>query len=201
MENINGLTPTELKILSFIRSFMLRHGHAPTLLEIGRGLGMNSKGTVHRYVQALVSKGHLHHTERGWRGIRPTDTPLPSTLPLVGRIAAGHPIEAIPQRDDVTLGDWFQEDRYALEVKGDSMIDAGILDGDIVIVKRQSLAHDGDIVVAIIDNDEATLKRFKRLGPDKITLIPHNPTLSPFVYAAQRIQIQGVVIGQLRRYE
>jgi repressor LexA len=112
MENISALTPTEQKILGFIRSFNLRHGHAPTLLEIGEAVSIRSKGTVHRYVQALVNKGQLYHTERGWRGIRPADTPrcLPS-LPLAGRIAAGRPIEAIPQRDEVNFGDWLQEDK------------------------------------------------------------------------------------------
>ena len=150
----------------------------------------------------MVNKGHLLHTDRGWRGIRPIDTlPTPLTLPLVGRIAAGRPIEAIPQRDEVTFGDWLQDDRFALEVKGDSMIDAGILDGDIVIIRRQATALDGDIVVALIDNEEATLKRFQRLGNDKIKLIPENRELAPMSFASARVQIQGVVIGQMRHYD
>ena len=202
MENIRLLTPLEQKILSYLRGFFLRHGQAPTLLELGAAVGIRSKGTVHRYVQALVSKGHLHHTERGWRGIRPTDiAPSHTDLPLVGRIAAGRPIEAIPQRDEISLGDWFHDDRFALEVKGDSMIEAGILDGDIVIIKRQVTAKDGDIVVALIDNEEATLKRFKRQNQQRIALIPENRNLSAMIFTAERVQIQGIVIGQLRRYD
>ena len=202
MENISLLTPLEQKILGYLRGYFLHHCQAPTLLELGAAVGIRSKGTVHRYVQALVSKGHLHHTERGWRGIRPTNTPPSHTvLPLLGRIAAGRPIEAIPQRDEVTLTDWFHDDRFALEVKGDSMIDAGILDGDIVIIKRQVNATDGDIVVALIDNEEATLKRYKRQNQDKIKLIPENSNLKAMVFTAERVQIQGIVIGQMRRYD
>ncbi len=196
------LTPLEQKILGYIRGFFLRHGHAPTLLELGAAVGIRSKGTVHRYVQTLVSKGHLHPTERGWRGIRPTNiSPSHTVLPLVGRIAAGRPIEAIPQRDEITLADWFHDDRFALEVKGDSMMEAGILDGDVVIIKRQATAKDGDIVVALIDNEEATLKRYKRQNEEKIKLIPENRNLSAMIFAAERVQIQGIVIGQMRRYD
>ncbi len=196
------LTPLEQKILGYIRGFFLRHGHAPTLLELGAAVGIRSKGTVHRYVQTLVSKGHLHPTERGWRGIRPTHiSPSHTVLPLVGRIAAGRPIEAIPQRDEITLSDWFHDDRFALEVKGDSMMEAGILDGDVVIIKRQATAKDGDIVVALIDNEEATLKRYKRQNEEKIKLIPENRNLSAMIFAAERVQIQGIVIGQMRRYD
>jgi len=201
MENTNGLTLTEQKILGYVRSFCLRQGHSPTLREIGTAVGIRSKGTVHRYVQALVNKGQLLHTERGWRGIRSADSPPHPTLPLVGRIAAGRPIEAIPQRDEVSFGDWLQENRYALEVKGDSMIDAGILDGDVVIIRQQETAHDGDIVVALIDNEEATLKRYKRHSHDKIQLIPANSSLPPMLFSAERVHIQGIVIGQMRRYE
>ncbi len=196
------LTPLEQKILVYIRGFFLRCGHAPTLIELGAAVGIRSKGTVHRYVQTLVSKGHLHPTERGWRGIRLTNiSPSHTVLPLVGRIAAGRPIEAIPQRDEITLSDWFHDDRFALEVKGDSMMEAGILDGDVVIIKRQATANDGDIVVALIDNEEATLKRYKRQNEEKIKLSPENRNLSAMIFAAERVQIQGIVIGQLRRYD
>ena len=201
MENINGLTLTEQKILAYIRSFNLRHSHSPTLREIGSAVGIRSKGTVHRYVQALVNKQYLLHTERGWRGIRSADSPPHPALPLVGRIAAGRPIEAIPQRDEISFGDWLQEDRFALEVKGDSMIDAGILDGDVVIVRRQDTARDGDIVVALIDNEEATLKRYKRYSNNKIQLIPENSSLLPMIFSTERVHIQGIVIGQMRRYD
>jgi len=201
MENIITLTALEQKMLRFIRRHLAQHGQGPTLNEIGTTLGINSKGTVHRYVQALVEKGYLHHTERGWRGIRLTNTPHShTTLPLVGRIAAGRPIEAIPGHDELNFADFSGQDNYALEVQGDSMCDIGILDGDIVIIKSQATANDGDIVVALIDDQEATLKRFRRLDDRTIKLLPENSQMQAMVYEAQRIQIQGILIGQMRRY-
>jgi len=189
-------------MLRFIRGYLAQHGQGPTLTEIGEALSIRSKGTVHRYVQALVEKGHLHHTERGWRGIRLTET-LPhshTTLPLVGRIAAGRPIEAIPGQDELSLTEFSSQDNYALEVQGDSMCDIGILDGDLVIIKSQATASDGDIVVALVDEQEATLKRFRKLDDNKVKLIPENIQMEPMIYDAARVQIQGVLIGQLRRY-
>lgn len=188
-------------MLRFIRRYLAQHGQGPTLTEIGTALGINSKGTIHRYVQALVDKGHLHHTERGWRGIRLTEFPHShTTLPLVGRIAAGRPIEAVPDQDEVSFAEFSDQDNYALEVQGDSMCDIGILDGDIAIIKSQATARDGDIVVALIDEQEATLKRFKKLEGNKIKLIPENSQMQPMIYPAERVQIQGVLVGQLRRY-
>ena len=201
MENISLLTPLEDKMLQYIQQHLGQHGQGPTLTEIGQALGISSKGTVHRYVQALVEKGYLLHTERGWRGIRlAKQSHSHATLPLAGRIASGHPIEAIPGQDQLNLGDFIREDHYALQVKGDSMCDIGILDGDMVIIKRQSNARNGDIVVALIDGQEATLKRLQRLGDAEILLIPENSTLQPMVYAATRVEIQGVLVGQMRRY-
>jgi len=201
MENILTLTALEEKMLRFIRGYLAQHGQGPTLKEIGTTLGISSKGTVHRYVQALVEKGYLHHTERGWRGIRLTDIPHShTTLPLVGRIAAGRPIEAIPGRDELSFADFSSQDNYALEVQGDSMCDIGILDGDIVIIRSQATAKNGDIVVALIDDEEATLKRFRRIDERTIKLVPENSHMQAMVYEAQRVQIQGVLIGQMRRY-
>ena len=195
------LTQLEQKMLQFIQRYLSQYGQGPTLTEIGQALGIASKGTVHRYVQTLADKGHLLHTERGWRGIRLANQPLShATLPLAGRIAAGQPIEAIPGQDQLNLGDFIRDDHYALQVKGDSMRDIGILDGDMVIIKRQSNAGNGDIVVALIDGEEATLKRLQRLGDEQILLIPENSNMLPMTYAANQIEIQGVLIGQMRRY-
>lgn len=202
MENITTLTALERAMLSFIRGYLAQHGHGPTLTEIGDNLGINSKGTVHRYVQALVSKGFLHHTERGWRGIRLAD-PIPhshATLPLVGRIAAGRPIEAIPERNEINFAEFTTDDHFALEVQGDSMCDIGILDGDLVIIRSQATAQDGEIVVALIDGQDATLKRLKRIGHEQVKLIPENATMQPMVYEAKRVAIQGILVGQFRRY-
>jgi len=171
------------------------------LSEIGTALNLKSKGTVHRYVQALTDKGALERTERGWRGIRLASKPHFATLPLAGRIAAGHPIEAIPDQDELNLAELFLgENRYALHVKGDSMIDAGILDGDWVIIERCDTARDGDIVVALIDEQEATLKKLKRLDNSDILLIPENTNLAPMQFSPHQVRIQGVLVGQMRRY-
>lgn len=196
------LTPLEQRILGFIRGFIARQGYGPTLLEIGTAMGIQSKGTVHRYVQALRDKGHLARTERGWRGIRLARPPShATTLPLAGRIAAGRPIEAIPQQEEIDLGAMFLgENRYALQVRGDSMIGVGILDGDTIIVERSDTANDGDIVVALVDTEETTLKRLRRLANGEIELIPENPSMSPMRYTADRVCIQGVLVGQLRQY-
>lgn len=194
------LSPLEQKIYGYIRRYLARHGQGPTLPEIGQALDLSSKGSLHRYVQGLVDKGFLERPERSWRSLRvlqPT-----SSLPLLGRIAAGKPIEAIPNHDEINLPEMLLgKDRFALRVKGDSMRDAGILDGDTVIVKQTSNAKNGDIVVALIDHDEATLKYFKRLANKQIQLIPANTQLEPITYDAERIQVQGVVVGQLRTYD
>lgn len=190
-------------MLQYIRGYLVQHGQGPTLTEIGEALGQNSKGTVHRYVQALIDKGFLLRTERGWRGIRLADECIPhshATLPLAGRIAAGQPIEAIPGQNEVNFGEFIQDDHYVLEVIGDSMCDIGILDGDLVIIKSQATASDGDIVVALIDDNEATLKRFRRVGQDQIKLIPENATMKPMVYTSDRVTVQGILVGQFRRY-
>ncbi len=196
------LTRLEEKVLQVITRYIAQNGHAPTLAEIGKALNIRSKGTVHRYVDSLVDKGHLRRNGRGWRGIRLTgehDRRL-TILPLQGRIAAGRPIEAIPDQTEVNFSDLLLgPDRYVLKVSGDSMVDAGILDGDLVVIRSTDTAGDGDIVVALIDNDEATLKRLRRHG-DRVELIPANPALASMIYPADRVRIQGVVVGQLRIY-
>ncbi len=196
-------TLLEKRILNFIHAFIIKHGHSPTLVEIGKAMDINSKGTIHRYVQNLRNKNLLAPPERGWRGIRLTDDALSNstTLPLVGRIAAGHPIEAIHDHGEINLSKMFVgKDRYALQIKGDSMIDIGILDGDIVIIEPQNTAQFGDIVVALIDDQEATLKRYKKLKDGTIELSPENQNLEPMIFDASRVKIQGLLVGQLRSY-
>jgi repressor LexA len=121
--------------------------------------------------------------------------------PPFGRSNCRRPADwAVPDQDEVSFAEFSDQDNYALEVQGDSMCDIGILDGDIVIIKSQATARDGDIVVALIDQQEATLKRFKKLENNKIKLIPENSQMQPMIYDAERVQIQGVLVGQLRRY-
>jgi repressor LexA len=196
------LTGLEEKILQCITRYITQNGHAPTLLEIGQLLDIKSKGTVHRYVESLIDKGHLHRTGRSWRGIRLTgeQNRRLTILPFAGRIAAGRPIEAIPEQLEINFSEMLLgAGRYVLEVKGDSMIEAGILDGDLVVIRQAETADNGDIVVALIDNGEATLKKLRKHG-DRVELIPANQSMAPMIYPADRVHIQGIVVGQVRSY-
>ena len=186
----------------FIRNYIARHDYAPLLDEIAKGLGIRSKGVVHRYVQALADEGVLTLQPGRHRGIQLTDEEHPQpTLPLLGKIAAGRPIEAIQGQDEVNLAEFFMgPNRFLLKVQGDSMIEAGILDGDMVVVERCEQAADGDIVVALIDGEEATLKRLQNNRDGSVTLHPANSALAPLRYPATRVSIQGRLVGQLRSY-
>ena len=201
------LTERQKETFQFIREYYFRNGFAPKLTEIAEGIGIRSKGVVHRYLQAVAEEGLIEILPGRHRGIHLTgnlseQTGAEFTLPLVGKIAAGKPIEAIQDHDTLNLTDFFLgPNRFVLKVQGDSMVEAGILDNDMVIVEQRNYAEDGDIVVALIDNDEATLKTILKNKDETITLIPANRALQPMVYPAKRIQIQGVVVGQMRSYD
>ena len=201
-----NLTQTEVKIQDFIRSFIDQNGHSPTLREIGDGVAIKSKGTVHRYVTSLKTKGALQHNERQWRGISMNELEdnTVATLPFLGRIAAGQPIEAISDITEININDMLigaGAGRYMLQVKGDSMVDLGILDGDMVVIERRDYAKNGQIVVALVDDENATLKRFHSEDDGQILLIPANASLTAQQYAADRVRIQGILVGQMRTYQ
>lgn len=200
----NQLTDQQRKVLDFIERYSAIHAVPPKLQEIADGIGIRSRGVAHRYVQALAEAGYVENLPGRHRGIRllMSNPHRPeTTLPLLGRIAAGKPIEAIPGQDELDLTEFFGHNHFAIQVKGDSMIEAGILDGDTVIIQFRETANDGDIVVALIDESETTLKRFQRSQRGRyIRLIPANSTMEPMVYEAERVRIQGVLIGQLRKY-
>ena len=196
------LTGLEEKILQCITRYITQNGRSPTLDEIGQLLEIRSKGTIHRYVKSLIDKGHLQRSGRNWRGLRLAgeQNRRLTILPLAGRIAAGKPIEGISEQYEINFSEMLLgPGRYVLEVQGDSMIDAGILDGDLVIVRETQSADNGDIIVALIDNNEATLKRLRKKG-NQVELIPDNQSMTPMIYSADRINIQGVVVGQARMY-
>jgi repressor LexA len=196
------LTTQQKRVLDFIRAFIHRHGHSPSLREIGEGIDIQSRGAVHRHVQTLIDRGVLKRTRSGWRTLElvETDEASPS-LPLLGKIAAGRPIEAIPGHDEINIAEMLLgEKRYVLQIEGDSMIEAGILDGDLVVIQHADTASDGEIVVALIDDQEATLKRLFHLSGRRIKLVAENHKLSPLIYPADRVRIQGVLTGQLRSY-
>lgn len=194
------MTPTQKKIYQYIQSYIEEHGYSPSLVEIAEGIGISPKSIslISRCIHALVDAGLLRFHKKGYRNIEVVSE-TKAGLPLMGRIAAGTPIEAIEQRQHIDLAALFSgSDHFALEVKGDSMIEEGILDGDLVICRPAQRASEGDIVVALIDGQEATLKRISYQIPERITLIPANETLKPKAYLPQRVQVQGVYVGLLR---
>ena len=197
-------TDRSRQVYDFVRGYTLRRGYAPKLREIAHHLGIASRGVVHRYLRALEKEGLIRIEPDRARGIR-----LPKgraatahfALPLLGRIAAGRPIEAIAGEDEVDLSEFFvNRNRFVLRVAGDSMIDDGILDGDMVVVEKRETAENGEIVVALIDDVEATLKRLQKNRDGTVTLRPANAALAPMRYSAARVRIQGVVVGQFRSY-
>lgn len=202
------LTDRERQVYDFLRTYTRRHGVPPKLREIGAHLGIASRGTVHRYLRAIEERGLIAITPDRARGIRLLDrerndstAASGTTLPVLGRIAAGLPIEAIPDETHIDLAEFFMgPNRFVLRVEGESMIDAGILHGDMVIVESRNSARDGEIVVALIDQQEATLKYFQRNADGSVTLRPANSRFPPMRYATERIAIQGVVVGQMRSY-
>lgn len=201
------LTDRERQVYDFVRAYTRRHGVPPKLREIGAHLGIASRGTVHRYLRAIEERGLIAITPDRARGVRllnpkrGDDSAAGTTLPVLGRIAAGLPIEAIPDETHIDLAEFFMgPNRFVLRVDGESMIEAGILHGDMVIVESRNSARDGEIAVALIDQQEATLKYFQRNADGSITLRPANSQFLPMRYAAERVAIQGVVVGQMRSY-
>lgn len=194
------LTPRQLEALEWIRGFIADHGYAPTLEEIAEGLGV-AKPTVQQYLEALEAKGAVARERYAHRSIEVLDDEAASTeLPLLGRIAAGQPIEAVEVPDAVDVGQALglggDRELFCLEVKGESMIEDGILDGDCVIVERRDTAEDGQTVVALLPDGTATLKRLYR-ERGRVRLQPANPAVAP-LYATD-VQVQGIVRGVLRR--
>lgn len=191
------LTLSQKKVLDFIEQYISHHHYSPSMAEIAEGIGIQSRGVVHRYVSALVKEGCITLLPGKRRSIQLIKKEL--NLPLRGRIAAGSPIEAIADNETVDILNIFLgSNRYALKVKGDSMIDEGILDGDVVVCEYNQSPPDGKIVVALIDNEEATLKRVKYHDNNTLSLIPANPKLKPMTYSRDRVTFQGIYIGLLR---
>lgn len=195
------LTENQHKALSFIRDYINSNGYSPSLNDIARGMGFKSRGVAHRYVHALAESGYIELVPGRQRNIMLKDEASGAGIPYLGQIAAGLPIEAIEDTDNIDpSSELTGNNRFALKVKGDSMVDAGILDGDIVVIQQQQTANDGDIVVALVDACDVTLKRFKKLNNGNIELIPENSTMKPMTYPGSQVKIQGVLVGQFRVY-
>lgn len=194
------LAPQLQKVYSFVENFIKEHQFSPSYTEIANAMG-GSKGSIFKYLHALKEAGLLRLSPGKHRQIKLTSS-TDYTIPLIGCIAAGMPIEALAENEIVDVVDLLasvhRTGQYALRVKGDSMVDEGIFDGDIVLCHSGSTAEEGEIVVALIDQQEATLKRIHYGKKGKITLIPANSTLKAQTYDAERVQIQGVFVGLLR---
>jgi len=194
------LTGREDDVLKIVVRHLARHGTAPTLAEIAAELGQQSRGTVHRYVQGLLRKGYLVRDRRGWRALRPSGAKSPqfTLVPLQGRLVNGRALEPISNPGEVNFAELLLgPDRFALQVSGDAMQDAGIRDGDTIVLRRVNRAESGNMVVAILDNQEAMLRMLRRHG-DRIELVPANRRLTSLIYPADRVQILGVVAGLVR---
>lgn len=198
------MTRRQKEVIDFLSSFTTRNGYSPSYEEIAAGLGLNSLATVHKHVTNLQTKGLLQREHNRSRSIdviqqRPTRK-VTDRLPLLGRIAAGRPVEAIETAETISLGDIIgNREVYALEVRGDSMRDEHIVSGDYVLVERTNMASEGEIVVALINGSDATLKRFYREG-SLIRLQPSNAEMQPIYAPASNVSIQGKVLGMLRKY-
>ena len=203
-----ALTRRQRELYDWISDFVHKHGYSPSFEEIGEGLGLSSLATVHKHITNLEKKGLL---KRDYNRSRSIDLLPPkgklkqvmaaaAELPLLGRIAAGRPVEAMENPQTISLTDFTRsKDVFVREVRGDSMQDEAILSGDYIRVDKTSVARNGEIVVALVDGAETTLKRIYKEG-DKIRLQPSNAAMHPIVVHASAVQIQGRVIGILRKY-
>lgn len=199
-----ALTRRQREIYDFIRRFVEEKGYSPSLEEIGAAFGLSSVATVHKHVQHLVEKRFLRKAWNRSRSVEPIEQSGGGSLalPLLGSIAAGSPIEAVEVAETIEVPRELVPRRgesFVLRVRGDSMIEDQIRDGDYVIVESRPEARDGETVVALIRGEDATLKRFFRRGPS-VRLEPANAAMKPIDLPAQDVQIRGVVRGLLRRY-
>ncbi len=223
-----ALTRRQKQVLDFLGSFINRKGYSPSFEEISEAIGVRSLATVHKHMETLERKGFIKRNyncsrsvevvavpaktpfrkiaarvRSGIRGLRgPESLRAPQTdLPLLGFIAAGRPVEAVSEPENISLGDVVgSKEVYVLKVKGDSMIEDHILDGDYVLVEGKETANNGEIVVALTDSTDATLKRFFREPRGRIRLQPANSQMEPMMFPERDVKIQGCVIGILRKY-
>jgi repressor LexA len=202
---VQPLTKRQREILDYLNEFIQQHGYAPSLEEIGRRFNLSSLATVHKHLTNLQEKGFIR---RAWNRSRSVEL-LPSRsggraveLPLLGYVAAGMPIEAVATSESIAVPESLvtgKRDTYVLRVRGDSMIDEQIRDGDWVVVEDRRSADNGEMVIALVGGQDATLKKFYR-EDGRVRLQPANPTMAPIFVESNNVQIQGVVVGVMRKY-
>ncbi|HYV98103.1 MAG TPA: transcriptional repressor LexA [Gemmatimonadaceae bacterium] len=199
------LTKRQREILDYLSAYEEEHGYAPSFEEIAKHFNYNSLATVHEHLSNLERKGYIKRSYNESRAIEILPSaafPRARELPLLGMVAAGAPIEAMETDESVAVPDSFvgRGSHYVLRVKGTSMIDEQIRDGDYVVVQERKAADNGDMVIALIDGSAATVKRFFRERDGRVRLQPANEQLSPMYFRDADLTIQGVVVGVLRRY-
>ena len=198
------LTKRQKEVLDYLNDFIQQHGYAPSLEEIGRRFGLSSLATVHKHLTNLQEKGFI---KRAWNRSRSVEMVATRAggraveLPLLGYVAAGSPIEAIAGSETIAVPENLvgKRDSYVLRVKGDSMIDEQIRDGDYVIVEDRRSAENGEMVIAMLHGSDVTLKKLFR-DQGRIRLQPANPAIQPIFASPEDVQIQGVVVGVMRKY-
>lgn len=208
-----ALTKRQKDVLDFIADFVEENGYSPSYEELAQGLKLASLATVHKHIQALESRNYLRRLFNQSRSLevspkyvqerrRSRQTTRAAEVPLAGRIAAGSPVEAIEGQDTLQFADFAGKgDTFALQVSGESMIEDHILSGDYVLVERTPQAKDGEIVVALVDGRETTLKRLYHDPDGRIRLQPANSSMQPIIVEASNVQVQGRVLAVLRKFK
>lgn len=198
---MNPLTKRQAQILEFVTEYIQKHNFAPSYREIGQHFGLSSTATVAEHIESLKSKGYLLHADNLARSIQPAmvnENEEANLVPLLGAVAAGKPIEAVTTNESIDIPrDMMGHNVFALRVRGESMIEDGIMNGDYIIVEQAKTARNGDIVVALVDNDNVTLKRFYK-EKDRIRLQPANSSMAPIFLT--HVAIQGKVRGVIRKF-
>jgi repressor LexA len=205
------LTKRQKEVLDYLVGFLNKNGYSPSFEEIANSLKLTSLATVHKHLSTLEKKGFIRRGYNQSRSIEVMQLPKPIReqvlerhvveLPLAGRIAAGRPLEAVEEHETISLADFARgQNTYVLQVQGESMRDDHILDGDFIVVEQTQVANPGEIVVALVGEDQATVKRFYREPGGKIRLQPANSQMSPIIVQATDVKIQGRVVGVLRKY-
>jgi repressor LexA len=204
LEELMPLTRRQKEILNYLKEFLAGEGYSPTLEEIANHFGLASLNGVYKHLRVLEERGFIRRLSNRARSIQIVETEKEfqsPALPLLGYVAAGNPIEAVVHSDEVSVPEMFltRGTNYVLRVEGDSMIDQHIQDGDLIIVEQREDAQNGETIVALLDGEQATLKKYYREGK-QIRLQPENETMSPIFVDESRLKIQGVVVGLMRSY-
>lgn len=207
-----ALTRRQKEVMDFLKGFIEKNGYSPSYEEVAAGLGLASLATVHKHIQALEAKQYLRRSYNHSRSLEIGERYLSEekarvqpdrdgSVPLLGRIAAGAPVEAIPNPEPLHFSDFVKDkDTYALQVRGDSMIEDHICNGDFVLVEKTDSVKNGDIVVALVDGTDATLKRYY-LEPDgRVRLQPANSSMAPILLNRGQLQVQGRLLAVMRKY-